>query len=374
MISYVMPTRDRPEALWQTLAALEALGDHAEIGGAEVIVADNASTPAVCLPERLRSGVPVRVVRRTSNEGAAARNAAAEATHPASAWIVMLDDDSAPLDLGLSAALRAAPAEAAAVAAEIFLPAVGGAMTREQGGLPEVFVGCGVALRREVFLGLGGYDPAFNYYVEEYDLAARIIQAGWRVTLDRRFRVLHRKVAAGRDMNTILARLVRNNGWVLQRYAPAGEVRGELRRMRRRYWEIAQRENARHGFDAGLAEWRGTRSSQFRRPLRAEEWDRFTGRAGARWGLLAEYAREPFGTAAVVARGKHAEHVERVLKDLGVDLVAEADAEVRVIGTLAPGPMLDAYDALVGTPGPRVVRAWLNGGDATSGAFTRQAA
>jgi len=36
MISYVLPTRDRPERLKATLHALAALGDHREAGGAEV--------------------------------------------------------------------------------------------------------------------------------------------------------------------------------------------------------------------------------------------------------------------------------------------------------------------------------------------------
>src|SRR5258706_488360 len=82
------------------------------------------------------------------------------------------------------------------------------------------FAGGGVAIRRDAFLDLGGYDPSFGYYAEEYDLAARMLLAGFRIQFDRWFRVEHHKVWLNRSMDTILAHLVRNNGWVAQRYAP----------------------------------------------------------------------------------------------------------------------------------------------------------
>ena len=45
------------------------------VGGAEVIVVDNASQPAVELPPELDNGMPLRCVRLDENSGAAARNA-----------------------------------------------------------------------------------------------------------------------------------------------------------------------------------------------------------------------------------------------------------------------------------------------------------
>ena len=53
------------------------------------------------------------------------------------------------------------------------------------------------------------------------------------MAFDPWFRVLHRKVTANRDMNVILSRLVRNNGWVAQRYAPEVRRKEELREVRR---------------------------------------------------------------------------------------------------------------------------------------------
>jgi len=346
MITYVIPTRDRHGRLSATLDAISALGRQRD---AEVIVVDNASAEAVVAPVRLASGVPVRVIRLGRNLGAAARNVGVR--HAAGDWAVMLDDDSYPLDLGFVGGLRGAPAEVAAVSADIRLS--GG---REQGGLPEVFIGCGVAIRVPVFIALRGYDAAFDYYAEEYDLAARMLLAGYRVAFDPAFRVEHAKVAQGRDMGTILSRLVRNSGWVIQRYAPAGERRATLRALRRRYLAIARKESAGAGWGRGAIELRATIRGQVRREMPRGLWDRFTGLFHAREALQAAFRRSPFRTATLVDPGKNQELVALALAELGVRVVA-GDAEALVIGTLSPGPMLDALERRAGS-GARVVAPW----------------
>lgn len=362
MMTYVIPTRDRPARLRETLNAIEALGDHACCGGAEVVVVDNASAERLILPRSLRSGVAVKDVRLGENMGAAARNHGALAADARSSWIVMLDDDSFPRGLGFAPRLASMAPDVGAVSADIVLETRDGSMKRESGGLPEVFVGCGVAIRREVFRTLGGYDPSFGYYVEEYDLAARMLLAGWRVVFDPAFRVTHAKVAGGRDMDVILRRLVRNNGWVAQRYAPEAARGAELREVCRRYRKIARKERAVAGYGAGLAELRETIGAQVRREMPPEVWDRFTGLAWARRTLLRAFGRAPFATAEVVDEGKNAWAVKRALQELGVRLTGYGeDAEVRVIGTLSPGPMLDALEARTRASypgGPRLLVPW----------------
>ncbi len=358
MISYVIPTRDRPERLNRTLRALGALGPHAACGGAEVIVVDNASARRPRVPERLTSGVPVVLLERPANEGAAARNAGAHAADRASEWLVMLDDDSNPLNTGFVASLAERGPDVLAVAAQIHL-AGSDPPRRESGGLPEVFVGCGVALRRGAFLRLGGYDPTFGYYAEEYDLAARMLLAGGRVAFEPTFRVEHAKDAAERDMEVILARLVRNNGWVAQRYAPGVRRRGVLREAQGRYRRIAEREGALRGYEAGLSELRRTRRAQRRTPMPDELFDRFTGLAAARGALQRAFGRSPFRTATLVDEGKNAWVVAEALRELGVRPVA-GGGEVGVIATMSPGPMLDAYERRA-ADGAMVVMPWLEG-------------
>lgn len=364
MIAFILPTRDRPEHLARTLAAIGSLSPRLARDGGCVIVVDNApAKPARC-PARLDNALPVRLINSTENLGAAARNLAAHEAPPHCQWLVMLDDDSYPLGDGLLAALGDAPADALAVAAEIFLPpgdAGSASPRREAGGLPEVFVGCGVALRREAFVASGGYDPSFGYYAEEYDLAAKLLLAGGRVVLDRRFAVLHEKTAAGRDMDRILGRLVRNNGWVIDRYAPDDQRSWHLSHTIERYGAIADKEGARAGYEQGLAEFRGTVGARARRPMPGALWDRFTGLASARAALLAEHARTPLGRCAVVAPGKNQWAVHQALAELAaadrrVQLTESPDgADTLVIGTLSPGPMLDAADELARAhPGRRV--------------------
>lgn len=357
MISYVIPTHNRPERLAKTLRAIAALGDHAACAGAEVVVVDNASeTPARSGP--LMSGVPVRVVRLENNIGAAARNIGVHASDPGSDWIVMLDDDSFPTDLAFTRTLARVAPEVLAVSADIRVPRL---RKREAGGLPEVFIGCGVAVRREAFLQAGGYDASFHYYVEEYDLAARLMLAGGRVLFDPGFHVQHHKDVGGRDFGVIVARLVRNNGWVAQRYAPDEARREELREVRRRYRAIAEKEQAVRGFATGLIELKSTLRQQSRAPLSRDLWDRFTGLAHAREAIHATWKRQPFRTAAVVEEGKNAWAVRRALEECGVTITHDRDAQALVIGTMSPGPMLDARErrGKVDLEGRRVIAPWV---------------
>jgi len=353
LISYLLPTHNRPRTLWQTLAAIGALPRDAH-DGAEVIVVDNASRPAVKLPPQLDNGLPLRCVRLDKNHGAAARNHGAAAAH--GEWLVMLDDDSYPLDTGHLQVLAEAPANVAAIGAEIFLPDG----TREAGGLPEVIVGCGAAIRREAFLDAGGYDPEFHYYAEEYDLCAKLLLAGLCVRHDLRFRVRHGKVTDRRDMNVIIRNLVRNNGWVMQRYAPRHRREQALCEVIARYGAIAMKENAAWGYAQGMCELKRSQDDQPSRPMSEALFDRFTGLAHARVELSTrpELGGRGRGRVAIVGEGKHADAVRLALREVGTRFAADTlAADVLVIGTLSPGPMLDARDKQLVDPRP-VIMPW----------------
>lgn len=349
MISAVIPTRNRLRELARTLGSLSAADSWVL---SEVIVIDNASDAIVRTPAALDNGVPIRLIRLGRNAGTAARNVGVEATDPRNDWVLMLDDDSAPIDgSGLDETLidrlRAHEPDVAAVMADIVLPDG----SRERGGLPEVFIGCGVLLRRaaldEVSDPYGVYDESFGYYAEEYDLAARLIAAGGRVVFDPAFRVQHRKVAGGRDMGVILGRLVRNNGWVIQRHAPEHERAWLLEHTIDRYRQIAVKENATAGFEAGLAELGRTLLDQPRTPLSDAQFDRWVGVAAAREALA---ERGSIDHATLVGRGKNDWAVERALRELGATVDGEG---ARVIATMSPGPMLD-----LASRDPSLVAPW----------------
>ena len=123
-----------------------------------------------------------------------------------------------------------------------------------------------------------------------------------------------------------------------------------------RYGRIALNEGAPLGYARGVAELAWSLWRQPRRPMSRELWDRFTGVAHAR-ASLARDARIKPGTRAMIAHeGKHARLIERALVELGAILTDPSeDPEVVVVGTLSPGPMLDAQEALHDESRPVIV-------------------
>lgn len=363
MLTIVIPTRDRPSQLARTLREIEKLGARAfePLGGAEVIIADNRSKFPVTAPPKLAGSIPVRVLYRPTNEAAAARNACAReaSSQEPTDWLLMLDDDSAPTDARFVDELLAAPDDVSAICAEIHLEDG----PRESGGLPEVPIGCGVAIRTSVFNQLGGYDKSFHYYVEEYDLAAKMILAGWHIAFSSVFQVLHRKDNSGRNMDAILRSLVRNNAWVAQRYAPDGVLEWVLDETVERYRRIAERENAMAGYTTGLTELRETLDTQLRTPLTEEQYDRFTGLAAARQQLAQALTSrtEPVwvGMPDGAAPGKNAWAIRRVLRELNVPETGDpCEASIWIPATLSPGPMLDAAAQLAQTSNTTTQLGW----------------
>ena len=347
-ISFVIPTRDRPDDLVRTIAALGAYPAPL-LGDAEIVVVDNASEIRAeqVLPTRTTNGIPIESIRLDENIHTAARNTAARAA--SGAWLVMLDDDSAPVlpkphETNQSAGdfvrtLDALPESIAAIGGEIFLPSG----SRESGGLPEVIIGCGSAIRRDVFLSAGGYDPAFGYYAEEYDLCARLIASGHTIAHTDAIAFLHRKVTKGRNFSEILYRLVRNNAWVIARHAPDRVRDQALEAMLDRYRGIASKESVLPAYERAHDEALATMDTQTRTPLAPADWDRFTGEAAARAGVETLKRRLPAHTSArLVKPGKGADLIERTLTVAGFSI--ENSSDLGVIGTLSPGPMRDAHE------------------------------
>ncbi len=338
-ISFVIPTRNRQHELGYTLGQLERLSLD-ELGGeSEVVIVDNGSDSVMDVPNTLRNGIQVSMVSLGENIGAGARNIGAE--HALGDWVIMLDDDSNLCTGEVGDYLAGVDAKVAAVGGEILLPTG----QHESGGLPEVVVGCGCAIRRDAFLDVGGYDVSFGYYAEEYDLCAKLIAAGHSIMHTMAIRFEHRKCAVGRDMDEILYRLVRNNGWVIQRHAPDAHRNDALKEMYTRYQQIAINEHAMAGYRRGCDELERTIKTQRPVPLSMDEWDRFVGNAALRTSLLKHHQLQQASSVSIVgpARGKGLGQICSALESLGCVLdTTNSPESVQVIGTLSPGPMLDA--------------------------------
>lgn len=340
LISFVIPTRNRSQTLEYTLKQLEML-ESADLGGdSELIVIDNASDDPDDLPSSLSDSMKIRHVRLDANMGAGARNIGVE--HAKGEWIIMLDDDSNLMPGNVSSYLDQVDNSYAAIGGEILLPTG----KHEAGGLPEVIVGCGCMFRRNAFLEVGGYDTTFGYYAEEYDLCAKLIGAGYQIKHTNAVRFEHRKSQVGRRMDEILFRLVRNNGWVFDRYAPLDVRDQAIKEMVARYEQIAIVENAIEGFERGLRSLEETRQEQKCSSLSRSQWDRFVGDHAMNQFLVPTLNQyEPTKVSVVGAiRGKGLSQIERVIESCGHELAVDDHntlANVQVVGSLSPGPMSD---------------------------------
>jgi glycosyltransferase involved in cell wall biosynthesis len=91
LISVIIPTRDRPQALAR---CLESLGAQTVIDQLELIVVDDGSVGAREVASVARSSARTRLIRRDGSGPAAARNAGARAAH--GPFLCFTDDDCAP--------------------------------------------------------------------------------------------------------------------------------------------------------------------------------------------------------------------------------------------------------------------------------------
>lgn len=340
-VTVIIPTRDRHEVCLRTLERLPRLPD-----GSEVLVMDDASTPAFEGP-RVAGGCRVQVSRTLEPRGASIRTHGAQvAAHP---WLLMLDDDSWPVDTAWCSVLAEIPPEVVAVGGEIRRTADAGG-GHEAGGLPEVIVGCGALVRRDAFLGVGGYDRQMQYYAEEYDLCARFLACGFRVEHDGRLRVLHARTAVGRNADRMVELLTRNNAWVIQRYAPEAVRERALARALARVSAIASRESATAGLMRGRQSLADSLPRQPRMPLTEAQWRRFTGEAACD-GALADLRARGITRCRLVHRGKHAEYLADAAADHGIEIAPDGAPDVpALVGTLSPGPIMDALAVCASRP------------------------
>lgn len=371
-VSIVMVTRNRCDVLARTVERCRCAAPEAEI-----IVVDNGSTDGTAAwLEEVQGAWGVRALPMGRNLGASARNVGARQAR--GEFVLMLDDDSWPMPGAVEALVGAMEADRCVGAAGARVTLDAGGARHETGGLAGVFIGCGVMLRREAFLALGGYDARYEYYVEEYDLAARMWQSGRRVCWVYDAVVVHERAGAARNYDRMLRLLTRNNVWFWQRYAPEGLREAMVAETLERYRRIAVREAALAGYEAGVAESAVRPPGWPRTPLTMEQFEALYGFEAVR----ARLARAGVGAGSVVAvfgRGKGAEQLLWILEERGAVVEAvydgevegpvrwrgqavlpaeqmdESEAEAVIVGSLSPGVAVDWWRALRGQAGGRVV-------------------
>ena len=143
-------------------------------------------------------------------------------------YILVLDDDSHPVDNAtldrLILCLDSRP-EIGAVACNIedikgrsvltwHLPPNGAP------GPSIAFVGCGFAIRRDLFKEIGWYPEEFFLYQNEVDVAIKMMNQGYQIHFDPDCRVIHRCSPVGRTSWRQVFYPTRNTIWLIRRYFP----------------------------------------------------------------------------------------------------------------------------------------------------------
>jgi len=233
----VIPTRDRSRRLLATLEKISQTPGP----DIEVVVLDNGSIDDT--PQKVRDAYPdVTVIEMGKNLGTAARNVGAEQAR--SPVILMLDDDSGPLPGTVERIIEAlADPSIGAVACRVLLP--GGAF--EEGGSRHVFIGCGAAFRKKVFLDIGGYDLEYETYVEEYDVSYRILANGLTVQFVEGCDVWHEPEARD-SFDYMVEKLTANNAYLAAKYYPFPEAAEHVAWNVYRYGIFARQKSADAGY------------------------------------------------------------------------------------------------------------------------------
>jgi GT2 family glycosyltransferase len=247
-LSFVIITYNRPEdllALAKNIAGLDRAAELLE----EVILLNNASTADYSYVKAYiatRPDIPFIWIEAPSNLGVArGRNyAIARGKAPV---LIMLDDDA---ELGNAGALInlerlfSAPETARPLAIVSFKVIYYETREMQRNALPHkrfeaykdkhsfetyYFAGGAHAIRRSVLQQVGNYPEDFFYGMEEYDLAYRILDAGWCIHYSDEVVMLHKESPLGRTTKKEKQRMMWvNKSKVAWRHLP-----------KRYYWSTA---------------------------------------------------------------------------------------------------------------------------------------
>ncbi|HEY4989506.1 MAG TPA: glycosyltransferase, partial [Opitutaceae bacterium] len=202
-------TRNRWRDVEKTLAMI---GERPELAGCAIVLADDHSD------EPAPAGLAARFPRVTFLSSERSLGTSAQRTRIArvldTEYVLQLDDDSYPVAGSVADAVSflAAHEDAAALALNIVegretSPAI------DPGEPPfkvESFIGCGVLLRRKLFLDLGGFISALGFYCEETHFSARAARSGRAVYKFPGLVVRHEKSSSARNTARIAYFRARN--------------------------------------------------------------------------------------------------------------------------------------------------------------------
>ena len=223
-VAVCIATHNRRVELVRTLAALATLDPAPD----EILIAADGCTDGTV--EWLRESAPqVRLIVHDRPRGSiASRNELAAAC--GSEIFVSLDDDSYPLELDFVTRVRTLFAGNPRLAVASFPqrtdehPETLTALDFGAAHFIGSYANSAAALRRSVFVELGGYPEFFFHAYEEPDFALRCVAAGWEVRYETAVTVRHHFTATERNEIRTHQRHARNELWSALLRCPAPQL------------------------------------------------------------------------------------------------------------------------------------------------------
>ena len=222
-----------------TLTCLRALERHSAGSIEEIVVVDDGSRSAP--PAELPGGV--RVVRNEVNRGyVASVNVGFGAVR--GDWVLLLDSDACPqmdvvepisrafaseADLGAIALQTvdehgrptASSYEEPDALALLLGPRLDGYYTKVRGLVtepPRVLASCALAVRREAFEAVGGFDEAFDFLDADFDFSMRVSRAGFRTHVDPSLVAFHAGSGSPQSLSRRVLRCYENRWRLLEKH------------------------------------------------------------------------------------------------------------------------------------------------------------
>ncbi|MBU0946540.1 MAG: glycosyltransferase [Proteobacteria bacterium] len=190
----------------------------------EIIAVDNNSEDGTA--EYLQNQKGVQAILLKTNDGIAGYNEGFKKA--VGEYVLVLDDDSCPADaktLGLLITLLDKNPGTGVVACHIETPE-GEPQWKwhlphdYRFGVSPFFVGCGFAIRRELFEQIGWYPGKFFIYQNEIDVSFKVRQRGYEIYYHPDCRVIHRGIPSERPGWRCVYYPTRNTIWLIQEYYP----------------------------------------------------------------------------------------------------------------------------------------------------------
>ncbi|SLM29997.1 Glycosyltransferase [Desulfamplus magnetovallimortis] len=227
-LSIVFLNYNRLKDTVRTLSVLNSLcGTREDI---EIIAVDNGSSDGTAVFLNRHRDL-IKIMLLPDNLGIGALNKAFEKA--SGDYIFVLDDDSHPLDgKTLDLLIEGFNKDKNTGVIACHIESENGVNDQKtwhlhptgQEGESVAFVGCGFAVRRELFQKIGWFPGNFFLYQNEIDVAIKIARLGYHIKYEPRCRVVHRNSPTGRAHWRQVFYPTRNTIWLLRKYAPFPEV------------------------------------------------------------------------------------------------------------------------------------------------------